>query len=85
MLKSKEKNKFRILNKIFYMYNVTKLNSPVRQIGNLVNVRDFFYNGIVKFCIIELVLSKVQVGKDQEKAQSEKDSHSKNRGGKKPN
>ena len=28
---------------------------------------------------------KVQVGKDQEKAQSEKDSLSKNRGGKKPN
>ena len=31
------------------------------------------------------VHKKVQVGKDQEKAQSEKDSHSKNRGGKKPN
>ena len=30
-------------------------------------------------------VKKVQVGKDQEKAQSEKDSHSKNRGGKKPN
>ena len=29
------------------------------------------------------VLNKVQVGKDQEKAQSEKDSHSKNQGGKK--
>ena len=28
---------------------------------------------------------KVQVGKDQDKAHSEKDSHSKNRGGKKPN
>ena len=28
---------------------------------------------------------KVQVGKDQEKVQSEKDSHSKNRGGKKTN
>ena len=28
---------------------------------------------------------KVLVGKDQEKAQSERDSHSKNRGGKKPN
>ena len=28
---------------------------------------------------------KVQVGKDQEKAQSERDSHSKNQGGKKPN
>ena len=27
---------------------------------------------------------KVQVGKDQENAQSEKDSHTKNRGGKKP-
>ena len=32
-----------------------------------------------------ILYSKVQVGKDQEKAQSEKDSHSKNRGGKKPN
>ena len=31
------------------------------------------------------ISKKVQVGKDQEKAQSEKDSHSKNRGGKKPN
>ena len=31
-----------------------------------------------------VVQKKVQVGKDQEKAQSEKDSHSKNRGGKKP-
>ena len=31
------------------------------------------------------LFEKVQVGKDQEKAQSEKDSHSKNRGGKKPN
>ena len=30
-------------------------------------------------------LKKVQVGKDQEKAHSERDSHSKNRGGKKPN
>ena len=31
------------------------------------------------------VIERVQVGKDKEKAQSEKDSHSKNRGGKKPN
>ena len=35
--------------------------------------------------IAMVVYDKVQVGKDQEKAQSEKDSHSKNRGGKKPN
>ena len=33
----------------------------------------------------DITHKKVQVGKDQEKAQSEKDSHSKNRGGKKPN
>ena len=33
----------------------------------------------------KVIEKKVQVGKDQEKAQSEKDSHSKNRGGKKPN
>ena len=32
---------------------------------------------------MQLLEKKVQVGKDQEKAQSEKDSHSKNRGGKK--
>ena len=31
------------------------------------------------------VNEKVQVGKEQEKAQPEGDSHSKNRGGKKPN
>ena len=31
------------------------------------------------------IKKKVHVGIDQEKAQSEKDSHSKNRGGKKPN
>ena len=32
-----------------------------------------------------ILLKKAQAGKDQEKAQSERDSHSKNRGGKKPN
>ena len=31
------------------------------------------------------ISKKVQVGKDEEKAQPERDSHSKNRGGKKPN
>ena len=34
-------------------------------------------------CGMALGFKKVQVGKDQEKAQSEKDSHSKNQGGKK--
>ena len=38
------------------------------------------------FIFIAIALDeKVQVGKDQEKVQSEKDSHSKNRGEKKPN
>ena len=48
-----------------------------------------FYVEVCFFCISDsckcesLHSKKVQVGKDQEKAQSEKDSHSKNRGGKK--
>ena len=32
--------------------------------------------------VLQMQCKKVQVGKDQEKAQSERDSHSKNRGGK---
>ena len=40
---------------------------------------------IRQFSDTHIQFKKVQVGKDQEKAQSEKDSHSKNRGGKKPN
>ena len=39
---------------------------------------------ITKTCRCD-IQKKVKVGKDQEKAQSEKDSHSKNRGGKKTN
>ena len=42
-------------------------------------------DGMNKFDFLKNEKKKVQVGKDQEKAQSEKDSHSKNRGGKKPN
>ena len=38
-----------------------------------------------KLTVRYLYHEKVQVGKDQEKAQSEKESHSKNQGGKKPN
>ena len=63
------------------------------------NIKNVFYDlGLMQrtypcinansFCIFyyrNVRNKKVQVGKDQEKAQSEKDSHSKNRGGKKPN
>ena len=53
----------------------------------------YFFYGYKNLCILhgrvfvmlKAETKKVQVGKDQEKAQSEKDSHSKNRGGKKPN
>ena len=41
--------------------------------------------GASKPLVSKRLYEKVQVGKDQEKAQSEKDSHSKNRGGKKTN
>ena len=40
---------------------------------------------LCKTNIMCLIYNEVQVGKDQENAQSERDSHSKNRGGKKPN
>ena len=42
------------------------------------------YHSLV-LCQAKMAYKKVHVGKDQENAQSEKDSHSKNRGGKKPN
>ena len=38
---------------------------------------------VSEMILVGIAVEKVQVGKDQEKAQSEKDSHSKNRGGKK--
>ena len=42
-------------------------------------MQQFLYSGSICYMFW---FKKVQVGKDQEKAQSEKDSHSKNRGGK---
>ena len=40
---------------------------------------------LISYYTKETFCKKAQVGKDQEKVQSEKDSHSKNQGGKKPN
>ena len=54
-----------------FLYCQTSVSSIVTKYLLLPDVTDWF--------------KKVQVGKDQEKAQSEKDSHSKTRGGKKPN
>ena len=57
--------------------------------------RQFFFNPSINVLIhlaplktgygLSIIFKKAQVGKDQEKAQSEKDSHSKNRDGKKLN
>ena len=50
--------------------------------------KPFFLGTTHKGCLgltYGCVNKKVHVGKDQENAQSEKDSHSKNLGGKKPN
>ena len=60
------------------MYLTEKFHYKPKQID--VDHRNQFY------CVVSARAhhwKKVQVGKDQEKAQSEKDSHSKNRGGKK--
>ena len=51
--------------------------------GSVLN--DWLPNTGIPFYIRLNTCMKVQVGKDQEKAQSERDSHSKNRGGKNPN
>ena len=48
---------------------------------NIIHLRNLFCLTHKHFTD-EADYKKVQVGKDQEKAQSEKDSHSKNRGGK---
>ena len=50
-----------------------------------VSPRFLFILGVIMIYLFVHDDKKVQVSKDQENAQSEKDSHSKNRGGKKPN
>ena len=63
-----------------YIQKYTYIIEPAHEKTNNLSFRS---------CLTQIDLcshrKKVQVGKDQEKAQSEKDSHSKNQGGKKPN
>ena len=49
----------------------------------LLHLSNVLLYGEINRYSIQITQKKVQVGKDQEKAQSEKDSHYKNRGGKK--
>ena len=75
------------------MFNIIKLlneflSGNILQFPALVKIQDitkpfFIQSEMLNIC--KPKYKKVQVGKDQEKAQSERDSHSKNRGGKKPN
>ena len=55
------------------------------EISYLWIVTKFIFTQLENSTFNSCIYRKVQVGKDQEKAQSEKDSHSKNRGGKKTN
>ena len=66
---------------------IEAFNSTSRYLDDLLNIDNPYFEDMVnQIYPSELQLNKkVQVGKDQEKAQSEKDSHSKNRGGKKTN
>ena len=48
----------------------------------LVQILFGYLDKMTKKASMSIYGKKVQVGKDQEKAQSERDSHSKNRGGK---
>ena len=77
-----------MLGKIYLKLNITMLRTKYRSFGCC----GFREEGrfLHVFSIVSLWQTvmpkgwkKVQVGKDQEKAQSERDSHSKNRGGKK--
>ena len=64
---------------------IEAFSSTSRYLDDLLNIDNPYFEGMVnQIYPPELQFNKkVQAGKEQEKAQSEKDSHSKNRGGKK--
>ena len=68
-----------------YIFISTFLSINVDIIIIFYNIFIAFYSVYILFKVYLLTMidKKVQVGKDQEKAQSEKDSHSKNQGGEK--
>ena len=75
-----------------YFASVSSLDDSQAELPPLTELTDASIDNIeiTEDEVIDVIVNldpnkKVQVGKDQEKAQSEKDSHSKNRGGKKPN
>ena len=74
-----------MLNKFGYPLLIKYFSlAPCCQFSKTQGGKNLMNNQVYTMCD-QKVLKKVQVGKDQEKAQSEKDSHAKNRGGKKLN
>ena len=81
------------------MFNSENINSKPGRLSLSINENNHRYSSVLVSSLMADLAScsskmsvvsracqfheKVKVGKDQEKAQSEKDSHSKNRGGKK--
>ena len=78
MLKKKKKKKNIVISTHLPFAIIFRLDMPVNSPCYMCKLQNFEN-------LLAIAPGKVQVGKDQEKAQSEKDSHSKNRGGKKPN
>ena len=80
-----KRRKIRVLHQIMYfnVHNGTK-RTPLH-ILNAQSIHDKCKSKELITSFNHYGLAKVQVSKDQEKAQSEKDSHSKNQGGKKTN
>ena len=74
-------------NKVNHSFNaLLKVHSIKSRSFSLIRLCGKVVYRVEKSYVDKLVARKrVQVGKDQEKAQSERDSHSENRGGKKPN
>ena len=63
------------------MNSIAAVDFPINTLSSLAYLKSCY----LKIFVSAFISKKVQVGKDQEKAQSEKDSHTKNRGGKKRN
>ena len=68
---------------IILFTNSRNVSAVLPQVFFKASISKYLFRSYVHY--FGIIIKEVQVGKDQEKAQSEKDSHSKNRGGKKPN
>ena len=70
-----------------FKQHIIKYVKPRKRAELIDGINKYWSTMSVQMCntYIDHLYKKVQVGKVQEKAQSEKDSHSKNQGGKKPN